>query len=350
MVTLSVGILTVSVCNNKLGRVLSSFFWLLVLLVVSYELFGTLAVPLVVLLYVGATLMAFFPRKKKASTTKSELSASLPGNSKASMASDSTSPSELTDLEPTDRDGDKTEKGWKEVKGKIKAETIRFDLSTEEEASAKSVSFDNQLQSSSKTILESMGEESSSTIQSPSSRYNSEDAPDGGSNNLRKSRLRSYQKSEYAQRARQSNNYLFVVLIISCFFVCVWKFPLFKIFFLFLTLVFMWSLAYPRLTPHFSRFWQQVSRMLARKKDVFFPPPVRVIGQALLGLDQMVLSGVIQWVGVIVTALIVLGLFVAVLVVSVMLVLQIQVEVGQYLVEGAVLWNRTMASNPDWVQ
>ena len=313
---------------------------------VSYEFFGTLAMPLVVLLYLVATLVVLF-RKKKTAPEGTDLSKVLPGNSEASMKTDGTSHSELMDLD-SEREANKKEKILKDVGEKGKGDTVRFDLSANEnDAPSKLVSCDDHFQSSSKTSLESMDKESSSAVQSS---HHGEGAPDGGANSLKKSRLRSSQKSELAQRARQSNNYWFVVLIISSFFVCVWKYPLFKVFLLFLTLVFLWSFAYPRLSPRLRGFWCEVSSRLARKKEVFFPPPVRVFGQVLLSVDQVVLSGVIQWVGVIVTALIVLGLFVVVLVASVMLLLQIQVEVGLYLAEGAVLWNRTVAANPDWVQ
>ena len=159
--------------------------------------------------------------------------------------------------------------------------------------------------------------------------------------------------AESALRAQKSNNYAFVVLIAACCLIFIWKHPL--ILFLLVPLI-LWvafgRIFYlyiqPQIQLQFSMqvITSEIASLFGGKMRLFFPPPIITLGRMFLFLDHMIIKLAVKSVGEIVSMCIIAGLLVGVSTASVLLVLQIYVELGHYVAVGAVVWNKTLAANP----
>lgn len=163
--------------------------------------------------------------------------------------------------------------------------------------------------------------------------------------------------AESALRARKSNNYVFVVLIVACLMVCFWKYPLL---FVLLVPLLLWvvlgKVLYPYIRPHVQLRLRMraiiltIASLFSSKTWLFFPPPITTLGRMFLLVDHMILKLAIQSVGGIVSLCIIVGLLVSVTAAFVLLMFQIQVELSHYVTVGTVVWNKTLEANPQLVQ
>ena len=360
---LSLGIATVSLCNSTLAKILSSILWLILLLLASHQFCGALALALVMCAYAAAVIFWCFPRKKRDESVVAAPKSSVPddnaGSSESSIAlsasktslvvtdASNTQIGEKTSLVVANGSNTQTGKGGMEGSGSS-LESLSSKGGVDTDKASRAVSFQG-LESASKTSLISSEGTVDEEVAVEFSAASGQDNIDGPV--IKRPRLRSHKKSaESAIRARESNNFVFVVLIVSTIFVCVWKYALFQIFFAFLLLLLLGRSVYPYIQSYVRETAGKISALFVHKKEVFFPPPVVIMGRAYFHVDRMVLTLAIQSVGSIVTTFIIVGLLTSVFVVSVMVLLQIQVELSQYLVEGVVLWNKTMSLNPDMNQ
>ena len=284
-------------CVSKVAILMSSVLWLLILGLVTHKMFGPVAGSVVILVYTFAGIYYCVQTKRKSVSSR---------NSKRKPKSGLTS----------ERNGDN-------VKTKLIPASPIIELEDIQMGSAVSG-----------TTLRS-----NASIHSSSSWSSSKSKDDGGT-----IARKTHHKAIVAW---QSTNHVFVVLIVSTIFVCVWKYTVFRIIFAFTMFLLLWRFICPYFRPYVSLAWTKLSSIRTPTGSVIFPPPVAVIGQAVYKLDRLVLSLAIQWVGDIVTMCIVVGLLVTLFVASIMLLLQVQVELSHYLAESVVLWNRTMEANPD---
>ncbi len=360
MITLLVAVISISFLYvPKLAVLLSSVLWLFMLMLVSYKVFGPVAMGVVLLIYALAVILyCTRTASESVSRSSSKLELSSETSGLASTQSESViSKTNLTLANPTNDD-----KAEASVGSSAGISSVGENSPCTKDASLisevgygkakRSVSFQGGVELPSESSLFSTA--SSAAMDSKASIYSSAsfgrsyvdgsgkgvDEPNSGRTIARKARHRAF-------RARQNNNFVFVVLIVSTFFVCVWKYTLFQILFAFIVFLLIWQFIYPKFRPYINLAWTKLSSIRTPTGSVIFPPPVAVIGQAVYKLDRLVLSLAIQWVGDIVTMCIVVGLLVTLFVASIMLLLQVQVELSHYLAESVVLWNRTMEANPD---
>lgn len=171
----------------------------------------------------------------------------------------------------------------------------------------------------------------------------------------RASKLRSQRSA--ALRARKTSNYVFVVLILSCILVCIWKYPILS--FLLAPLL-LWVVLSRVLYPyarHHLQLWHRTRVIVVAiascsrgRKALLFPPPISTLGRMFLYADHMILRLAIQSVGSIVTVCIIVGLVVGLTSVFVLVLLQIQVELSHYVTVSMVVWNKTLEVNPRLVE
>ena len=153
-------------------------------------------------------------------------------------------------------------------------------------------------------------------------------------------------------RARAQSNQVFLLLFIASLMVTVWKYP---ILLLIPTPLVVWSLIkyiislaiiQNSILTKISSSWTTLKTWLTSQRNILFPWPMPAMFKIYLIIDNKVLNSTKRTIGSLVSAFIILVLLVSVLAVTVLAVFQVQVEVMHYVSSAVMVWNRTVATNP----
>ncbi len=153
-------------------------------------------------------------------------------------------------------------------------------------------------------------------------------------------------------KARAQSNQIFLVLVIACLLVVLWKHPIFTLllipFAIWSIIKYTFTLAVVKnsVMDRFSNSSQTSIDWFLSQDKIFFPWPMPMMYTIYLFIDKKVLEGVKKSIGSLASALIIVLLLVVVLAVAVLLVFQIQVEVMHYASAAVSVWNSTVATNP----
>lgn len=150
-------------------------------------------------------------------------------------------------------------------------------------------------------------------------------------------------------RAREQSNLVFVVLLLAYFVVITCKYPLILII---LSPLALWALlrhAYslsPPLEPRVRNITSSFVALWKEKAWLITPPPLPTLFRMYLYADSTVLGLAIRSTGSLVSLFIIFGLVVGVVLGVFFLLLQVQVELAHYMTVGAKVWNLTLTRNP----
>ena len=153
-------------------------------------------------------------------------------------------------------------------------------------------------------------------------------------------------------KARAQSNQVFLLLLVICLVVTVWKYP----FLLFLLMpFFLWILIKHLLTLavvqqsalcQLPATWSRIQTWIASRKEVLFPSPLPTLLKMYIGVDNKVLNAVKRSLGSLMSMCIIVGLMTTGLAVFILLIFEIQVELSHYVNVSVTVWNRTVANHP----
>lgn len=152
-------------------------------------------------------------------------------------------------------------------------------------------------------------------------------------------------------RSQHQSRQLFLVLIASCFFVSVWKYPLFLVLLL-LPVLLCAGLKQLVLLPALQRnkalgsVMAGLSLWLSAQRSVLVPEPLPTLLVALHALDRRALQALKPYIGSLVSACILMGLLLSACAVMVLLMLELRAELSHYATVTAAVWKSALASQP----
>ena len=153
-------------------------------------------------------------------------------------------------------------------------------------------------------------------------------------------------------RARAQSNQVFLILFIASLMVTLWKYPILLLFptpavvWSFIKYIISLAIIQNSVLTQISSSWTTLKTRLTSQRKILFPWPMPTMFAVYLIIDSKVLNSTKKTMGSLMSAFIILVLLVSALAVTVVVVFQIQVEVMHYLSSAVMVWNRTVATNP----
>ncbi len=356
-------------------KILSSLIWFLLVLNLAAVILGSLAPPLVVLLFVSAAILSVTGKKEKKlkkrgkSETDPEGSGGDDNNiedpySKLTALSSISASSLFEDADTANVDtqieGVYDEATGSKVSKSGKVGTSGFN----KDDAGKIGSKEGEEEEEGDDLYEvpssvSFGSIESIPLRVGTSKDDSAKIPRGSKmregmgaghrrmEDRRSTRLKATQVK--MQRAREHSNLVFMVLILAYFIVITCKYPL--IMFLLSPLA-LWALLRrafslsPPLEPFMRKVVNAAGGVWGEMSWLITPPPLPTLMRMYIYADRTILKLAVQTTGSLVSCFIIIGLVVGVVMGVVALLLQVQVELAHYMTVGAKVWNMTLTRNP----
>ena len=153
-------------------------------------------------------------------------------------------------------------------------------------------------------------------------------------------------------RARRQSNRVFIVLFTACFVVYIWRHPLLVLLFIpfgvWSGLKNAFNFAVARnsefVAELFSR-WSDIRNIIQTRRSILLPSPIPTIIQVYLVIDKKILNIVRSSIGGLLTTFIIVSLLIGMTAVTILLLFEIQVEVMHYVTSALAVWNSTVADN-----
>ena len=154
-----------------------------------------------------------------------------------------------------------------------------------------------------------------------------------------------------SDKGLSQSDYIFLGLYVSFFVMMFWTYP----FLLFLLIPFgVWgalkrAISFGRSSASLSKLLPTLSRLgcwLVARKSLLVPTPIPTLLQLYLVIDRKILKIAKGSLDTLISLFIISGLLVGVLGLTVFLVLQIQVELSHYITMMSAVWERALAGNP----
>lgn len=331
------------------AKVLSSLLWFMIVLNISFSLLGSVAVPLVIILFAAAAILSVTWKKRPHGRRRGVIRGTLDeGHYLTVLPSalafydddddvEGPSSEEVTQIKP-EREGEALNSGVDSPSPRPKRSESAVGLPRGETGPIKvksSVSFGEVER---KDITDTLHEQERR-------------APDktGEAVPRRPPRLKFPHRK--AQGSRENSNLVFVVLLIAYFIVIFWKYPLFLFL---LSPLALWAILKHALSlsstlgERTRHACHRVCFCLREKEWLLIPPPLPTLMRMFLYADRRALRFAVQSTGSLVSAFIIIGLVVGVATSMVLLLLEVKVEMTHYFTVGGKVWNLTVARNPQF--
>lgn len=329
-------------------KILSSILWYLLILNLSAYLLGSLAIPLVTILFVSAVILSVTWKKKPRSTRndrEAEKCVYDQGDYLSTLSSvtsfydEGGASNEKTQIEMERKDAGKGAgpsmsaplKGYKGMRGQGSGSHKDVIHEEEEEEAG---------------IERVAGRTSFGTVEAiHEKRISSDKSSEVGSGHHKSGRI----KHLYHRQAKEKSNSVFVVLLIAYFIVMLWKYPLFLFVLMPLALWASLKHAFSLSSTFGTRVRLSISRtasVLRERAWLIAPTPLPTLLRMFLYADRVILQLAVRSTGSLVSSFIIIGLVVGLATAVVLLLLEVQVELTHYMAVGAKVWNMTLASNP----
>ena len=153
-------------------------------------------------------------------------------------------------------------------------------------------------------------------------------------------------------RARRQSNRVFIVLFTACFVVYVWRHPLLVLLFIpfgvwsGLKNAFNFAVARnSEFVAGLSSRWSDIRNVIQTRRLILLPSPIPTIIQIYLVIDKKISNIVRSSIGGLLTTFIIVSLLIGMTTVTVLLLFEIQVEVMHYVTSALAVWNSTVADN-----
>lgn len=153
-------------------------------------------------------------------------------------------------------------------------------------------------------------------------------------------------------RARRQSNRVFIVLFTACFVVYVWRHPLLVLLFIpfgvwsGLKNAFNFAVARnSEFVAGLSSRWSDIRNIIQTRRSILLPSPIPTIIQIYLAIDKKISNIVRSSIGGLLTTFIIVSLLIGMTTVTILLLFEIQMEVMHYVTSALAVWNSTVADN-----